>query len=197
MIIGLAAGIPAGPVGALAVRRVILEGPAVGIAYGLGCACADLLYAIAAGLGLGLITEFLGRNLSWFRLAGGIVILIMGIALFFKKSGRKPVRSSNAGPFLTAFFIAVTNPVTLFSFTTLMALLIPTGFKSGLPEICLTAAGVFAGSFAWWIPLSFGTEFVKDRLKGKEFNLVKLNRMAGAVIAALGIAILAGGLFRF
>ena len=80
LVIGLSIAAPVGPIGLLCIRRTLAEGPAMGLATGLGAATADALYGAVAGFGLAAVSQAL---LGWqdaLRLVGGAVLLWLGWA---------------------------------------------------------------------------------------------------------------------
>jgi threonine/homoserine/homoserine lactone efflux protein len=54
----------------------------------------------------------------------------------------------------------------------------------------LLVLGVFSGSAAWWLLLSAGSSYFRDRLDARKLRWI--NRIAGLVIAGFGGAILLG-----
>src|SRR5579862_9592425 len=88
---GLAAGLiiaaPVGPVNVLCIQRTLEKGWRSGIVSGLGAAFADTLYGGIAGFGISLVINFLIREVFWFRLIGGIVLMGIGVIYYFRKPG--------------------------------------------------------------------------------------------------------------
>lgn len=82
ILIGLLFGIPVGAVGTLTAQRAYRYGFAAGIKTGLGSSAADCLYAACGAFGLTLVSDFLLRCQTVIRLAGGCLILVMGVRLF-------------------------------------------------------------------------------------------------------------------
>ena len=203
ILLGSLVGMPLGPIGALATRKVLTDGPRYGIMYGFGSALADLLYAAAAGWGLTFVAHFLMTYRSQFKLIGGILVILLGVRIFFAKPVSAPQAlpatkllprwcgTGYLGAFFTAFVLAIANPVTFFSFLGLITFLGLEGLaKNSLPAILELVFGVFLGSFAWWFLLSYGIQFLKRKFNPEKINLLWLNRIFGFVICLLGIVIL-------
>src|ERR1700691_1452802 len=85
---GLAAGLiiaaPVGPVNVLCIQRSLQKGWRAGILSGLGAAFADTLYGGIAGFGISLVIRFLIREEFWFRLIGGILLMVIGVVYYFR-----------------------------------------------------------------------------------------------------------------
>lgn len=94
ILIGLLFGMPAGAVGAMTAQRTLNYGMKAGLLTGLGSSVADCLYACIGAFGLTLISDFLLRYQNIINLAGGFLILGMGIRMFqIKTAGRKTHRT--------------------------------------------------------------------------------------------------------
>lgn len=85
VLIGLLFGIPAGAVGAMTVQRTWSYGVKAGLLTGLGSSVADCIYASIGAFGLTVISEFLLKYQTVINLAGGGLILYMGLHLLFGK----------------------------------------------------------------------------------------------------------------
>lgn len=203
ILIGSLVGIPLGPIGALATRKVLTDGPRYGLMYGLGSALADLLYATAAGWGLSLVARFLMTYHTTFKIIGGIIVMFLGIRIFFSKPVSTPATEpplkalprwsgyGYLGAFFTALILALINPVTFFSFLGLITFLGLEGLdKNSIFSILELVTGVFLGSFSWWLFLSYGTWFLKKKFKPESIDLAWLNHIFGIIIFLLGLVIL-------
>src|SRR3546814_2671333 len=84
MAIGFAMAVPVGPVGLLCIRRTLNYGLVIGLLSGLGAALADALFAAAAAGGLASLMDFLLGIERQLRVAGGVVLVALGIWTFFK-----------------------------------------------------------------------------------------------------------------
>lgn len=85
MLIGLLFGVPAGAVGAMTVQRTWNYGTKAGLLTGMGSSVADCIYACIGAFGLTVISEFLLKYQNVINLAGGGLILYMGLHLIFGK----------------------------------------------------------------------------------------------------------------
>jgi hypothetical protein len=89
--------------------------------------------------------------------------------------------------FSSTFFLALTSPATILLFMGAFA-----GLGIGREQYAYGAAlslvlGVFLGSAAWWLFLSWTTGLLRERIL-RHLGLV--NKLSGATIAAFGMAAL-------
>jgi threonine/homoserine/homoserine lactone efflux protein len=89
--------------------------------------------------------------------------------------------------YISTFLLTITNPMTILSFAAIFAGTM-LGREMGSPLVMV--AGVFAGSAAWWLGLSFGVGIVRERLT--HVHMAWINRISGAVIIAFGLFALLG-----
>ena len=89
------------------------------------------------------------------------------------------------GSFASSFVLALTNPVTIFAFIAVFAAF---GLGRQLTVIAayLLVFGVFAGSFLWFLTLSFVATFFRKKLNRGGLRVV--NRIAGVLIILSGVA---------
>lgn len=186
-LIGFSIAMPVGPIGMLCVRHSLLGGMSCGLASGMGAALADAIYGAIAGFGVTIITGFLVANQTWFHIFGAIFLLYLGFTTFFAKpkeviQGEK-VAISNSRVFFTTFILTLTNPMTFISFTGVYAGL-GINFESILSSLVLTW-GVFIGSAAWWLILSFSLSFFGKKIN---YNSTKiLNKISGGFFLIFGV----------
>lgn len=190
--IGFVVAAIVGPIALLCIRRTLSEGQAVGLAVGLGAAIADVVFAVIAGLGLTLISDFLTSYQVLLRVLGGIFLLYLGIKTFFEKPVQK-VASVDAtgliGTTLSTFFLTLTNPVTIFSFTGIFVGLGIAPEATSMVPVALLASGVFLGCMTWWTILTSFLRLFHARMN--HTTLLIINRSSGALIALFGLAALA------
>jgi threonine/homoserine/homoserine lactone efflux protein len=72
LLIGLSIAAPVGPIGLLVIQRTLRHGAAVGLATGLGAACADALYGAVGAYGVRALINALQ----------GARVLLAGFALW-------------------------------------------------------------------------------------------------------------------
>lgn len=193
-LIGFALAAPVGPVGLLCIRRSIAQGRLAGFLTGLGAAFADGLFGLAAVLGLAAVTALVARHAGAFQFTGGLLLLLMGLALLRAQPGPGAGDSPDAARlsaarlstvFLSTFVIAVLNPATIAACLGIFTSFAADLHTAGTGQAFLLVLGVFLGSAAWWLILSSAASAFGRRLKGGGLRFIDLS--AGALIAAFGL----------
>ncbi|GAB4500177.1 MAG: LysE family transporter [Anaerolineales bacterium] len=190
-IIGISIAAPVGPIGVLCIRRTLANGRAAGFVSGMGAASADMVYGTIAAFGLTIVTSLLVENAFWLRVIGGLFLLYLGIKTFLEKPSEKPaqaVQGSLMSMYISTFFLTITNPMTILAFAAIFAGTM-LGRTAGSPFIMV--AGIFAGSAAWWLGLSFGVGILRDRLT--QTHMAWINRISGGIIIVFGLHALLSG----
>jgi threonine/homoserine/homoserine lactone efflux protein len=185
LIIGISIAAPVGPIGVLCIRRTLANGRLAGFASGMGAASADMVYGAIAAFGLTSITGLLVENAFWLRIVGGVFLLFLGVRTFLEKPSDTPAQASQGGllsMYTSTFFLTITNPMTILSFAAIFAGTM-LGDTTGSPLIMVV--GVFVGSAAWWLTLSFVVGVLRDRLT--QAHMAWINRISGVIIIAFGL----------
>lgn len=198
IIIGFLLATPVGPIGILAVRHTLAYGRRHGLVVGLGGASADVVYTTIAAFGVKLISVFIASHQQQLRIVGGIILLVVGFYTFRSK----PRTSASSGSLLlhtkvyvSTFFLAITNPMTLVGFVTVFTVL---GVKQVLPahaDVFALVGGVFVGSFLWFSVLTSLARLFKERLTSE--GLARVNRIAGSLLMLFGAVAFLGGVGAF
>lgn len=185
-IIGISIAAPVGPIGVLCIRRTLSDGKLTGFLSGMGAASADMVYGAIAAYGLTVITNLLVENALWLRLIGGCFLLYLGIKTFLEKpadhAAQTNQKSGYFGAYISTFFLTITNPMTIISFAGIFAGTMSIGSTS---SPLMLVAGVFAGSAAWWLALSFGVGLMRERLTAG--HMAWINRISGIIIITFGL----------
>jgi len=188
LVIGFAMAVPVGPAGIMCIRKTLAEGHTRGLIIGLGAATADSLYSSIAAFGLTFASDAIASQQSWLRVVGGGLLLFLGIRTFRVKS-TDPVllskRKGLLGSYVSAFFVALTNPMTFFAFVAVFAAF-GLGHKLTIISACILVLGVFLGSCLWFLTLGYvATSFRKQLDLG---GLRWVNRISGVLIILSGVA---------
>lgn len=190
-LIGLLFGIPVGAVGAMTVQRTLEYGPCAGLLTGLGSSLADCVYACIGAFGLTTVSDILLRYQIIIRCCGGVVIVLMGLALLFSRPSDKaktePFAYDRAGWVTSAFFVGITNPAAILTFLFAFSYF---GISelSGMIRPAALVCGVFAGTYLWWSVLSFGTDVLHHRFRTFDFSI--LNKTFSVLLLLLGAVVL-------
>jgi threonine/homoserine/homoserine lactone efflux protein len=191
LLIGFSIAAPVGPIGVLCIRRTLAEGRLAGFLSGMGAASADMFYGAVAAFGLTAIQDLLLGQSIWLRIAGGIFLLYLGIKTFLSKPAEKAANARRGGLFgayLSIFFLTITNPLTILAFIAIFAGLRLGDTNGDYASAALMVLGVFLGSATWWLALSTGVGFLREKFTPA--LLAWVNRLAGAIIFTFGIVAL-------
>lgn len=197
LIIGFSIAAPVGPIGILCIQRTMARGRVAGIATGMGAATADAIYGCIAGFGLSFISRFLVEQQMWLKLGGGVFLGYLGLRTILARPEEKTIASGNQGllsDYLTTFFLTLTNPMTILSFTAIFAGLgLATG-TDGYSAALTLVAGVFLGSASWWLLLTSGVGLLRSR-PGPAFR-TWINRISGTVLIVFAFIALASMIWQ-
>src|SRR5579883_2901319 len=175
IVVGIVIAVPVGPVGVLCIRRTILEGRLAGLLSGTGAATADAFFAVIAGFGLTVVSDWLFGYQDLLRVGGAVFLFYVGISAMMSDpaAGRvvQPAPESLLASFASTFVLTITNPVTILSFLVL---------------------GVWLGSASWWIALSVAAGLFRHSVR--RTHLVWINRGSGGILVLCGMGLI-GSLF--
>ena len=185
--LGVSIAAPVGPIGLLCISNTLRGGVGLGLASGLGAAGADALYAGIGALGLTLLADLLAAYSVWLHFLGGVFLLYLSWRIFSASPVQSRLEQNNDSlwrTFAATFFLTLTNPLTIFSFSAVFAGsgLATAGESAAAVEIVL---GVFFGSICWWLLLTAAVSFMRH---GLGTNALKtLQHGAGLSIAGFGL----------
>jgi threonine/homoserine/homoserine lactone efflux protein len=188
LIIGFAMAVPIGPIGIMCIRKTLAEGHARGFIIGIGAATADALLASVAAFGLTFISDVISSEHVWLRLVGGGLLLFLGIRTYRTKRKDPAIPYENKGvlaSYVSAFPLALTNPVTIFAFIAVFAAF-GLGHTLDLISASILVVGVFAGSSLWFLTLGYVATLFRKKLDSGGLRWV--NRIAGVLIVISGVA---------
>jgi threonine/homoserine/homoserine lactone efflux protein len=192
LIKGLVAGfiicVPFGPIGLLCVMRTLTDGKLAGVASVLGASVMDAIYCAIAGLGVSYVSNLLNKEGTFLRLAGGMILIAMGIKIFFTHPSEKAPEAKGHGllaSFGSSFLIMATNPLAIVVFTATFSALGIGGWQDAHLFTGFLVAGVFVGSALWAPILVAGVSLFNPQLTLHELRLA--NRIAGVILCGFGI----------
>ena len=191
IIIGILFGLPVGAVGAMTVQRAWTLGFRAGLLTGLGSSVADCFYAIVGAFGLTIISDFLMTYQRPITIAGGLLVLYMGIRLFGKKESgisqeETSEKSGTIQLFLSSFAVGITNPAAILTFLFAFTYFGISNLSSSV-DGALLVIGVLVGTFAWWISLSLVTCAVKKKANARK--KFPANRFFGSILVIFSVVI--------
>jgi len=188
LIIGFSIAAPVGPIGVLCIQRTMAGGRAAGLITGMGAATADAIYGCIAGFGLSFISQFLIDQQLWLKLGGGFFLGYLGVSTILSRPKEDAIQNGNQGllgAYLSTFFLTLTNPMTILSFTAIFAGL---GLAAGAGNYAAAASlvlGVFLGSAGWWLLLTSGVGLLWSQ-PGPAFA-GWINRISGTVLIIFAV----------
>ncbi len=190
IIVGLLGSIPLGPVGVLCIQRTLNKGKMSGFMSGMGAAAVDAIFALIAALGLTFIINFIEQQRFFIQLIGGIVLIIMGLIIFYKNPVKqmrkhKQGQSNLFHDFISVFLLTLTNPVAVFLFVAALASIDVVSVESPIISSLFVVSGVFGGALLWWFTLISLVDLFRKKFRLK--HLWWINKIAGVLIAAFGI----------
>ena len=191
---GLVFGVPAGAVGVLTIRNSLERGFTAGLLTGIGSSAADLFYAFVTVFGVSMISDFLLRWQRGLGLAGGGVIILLGILNLAGKESRSDspgTRGRGVGHFGPSFMIAIMNPATILSFFVAFTAFGISGDLSRREGLSLIL-GILAGTLFWWTGLSGAVALFRKHVTLKITGF--LNLILGGLLILLGTFVVINGL---
>jgi threonine/homoserine/homoserine lactone efflux protein len=192
VIIGIALAAPVGPIAFVCIQRSLAYGRLHGITSGFGIATADAFYAAVTAFGLALISDFLLAHQWFFRLFGGLALIAVGLRIVFTAPSDVTITPENESFFAdytTMLAITLANPLTILFFTIIIPGLgvVIQGSTWATPAIFVV--GVFLGEIGWWVFLCGTLGSMRSYLTRERLHLI--NRLAGFVITAFGVVLIA------
>ncbi len=185
---GLMVSIPLGPVGIIVIQRTLNRGWLSGLFSGLGAAMADLIYAICAATGFGLIIMLVESHATVFKIITFCIVAVIGYFISKKsveKLRKERSKSSNLfTDFLTIFLLTFSNPLVIGVFLALFTGMASTG-ESSLQDIVIMLLGIFLGALLWWFSLTLSVSLFRNKFRFR--NLFWINKITGIVILIFGI----------
>lgn len=188
LIVGFVICAPMGPIGLLCLQRALVDGRAAGMAAVLGASTVDVIYCSVAGLGISYLSNFLTGEHLYLRLAGGLILILVGVRIFTSPPSEKTPNTSAHGlfpSFMSSFLLMLANPMPIVVFTATFTALGVHGWEDAYSATFAIVAGVFVGSALWAPLLAVAVALCKPQLSLRRLRLV--NRVAGAVIAGCGM----------
>lgn len=185
ILIGFLVSIPLGPIGILVIQRTVNKSRLAGLMSGMGAALSDTLYAVVAGFSLTFIIDFIRENELLFQAFGALVVLVLGIHIFFKNPVTDLRRNRLKGnthfqDIISSFLVTISNPLTVFVF---LAVFTSSGVAINMEKpyhSFFVILGIFSGAFIWWFSLSGIVSLVKHKINLR--ILWWINKAAGIII---------------
>lgn len=186
--IGFMASVPLGPIGVICIQRTLSGSRMTGFVSGMGAATADTIFAVAAIFSLSLVTSFIDTHIHWLKVIGGILVIILGLTIFYKRVGRTSGAKRNTGNmvsnYLSVLFLTLTNPSYILIFVALFAAVGINNADSPWWENLFVVAGVFAGAGTWWFTLTWLINLLRKKFTLR--HIWWINKITGSLIVVIG-----------
>ena len=195
--VGMCASAPIGPIAILVVQKSLSKGHKAGFVSGLGASVVDTLYASIAIFALAFAQKFIDEHQNMILLAGGAVLIAVGISMAFSNPFRKLKADgeSSVSPkdFGQAVALGLSNPMAIFIMFTLFAFF---GLADDAPhtwKVTPIILAVSAGSVTYWFSMSWMLSRFRNKFQMN--TILWISRVTGALIVIIGTALLGKGLF--
>lgn len=189
ILIGVIFGTPVGAIGMLAIQRTLKNGIKEGLLTGFGSSFADSIFAAVGAFGITIVSDFIQEYQRYINIIGGCILLIFGARLIRKKvtqlNSKEESESSAIKVTLSSFIIGITNPAAFFGFLFAFSY-----FRLGegleVAGALLLVAGVFIGTYFWWLLL---TDIVYRFREKATRHEGAINKVSGGILILFGIVI--------
>ena len=192
ILAGFVIAAPVGPIGILCIRRTLSGRYALGFVTGLGAGLADTFYGAIAGFSLASIAEFIKNNDFYLRLFGGILLGRISFSIFRSPPREPNLETGEEGTllhgFTSAFFLTISNPITLIVFGAAFAAMGISPAEDSLSQASALVVGVFLGSTTWWLSLSTSVHLMHHKLSDRQ--LLWINRCSAIMLGMFSTYIL-------
>lgn len=197
-IVGICASAPIGPIAILVIQKSLSGGHKAGFIAGLGACVVDTIYAVAAIFALAVVQEFIFTHQNIILIVGGLVVAILGISMSFSDPFRKVKNNAESSVSLTDFMQALvmgfSNPGAVFVILALFAFF---GLADKAPHnwsVMPIILSVSAGSAVYWFCVTWLLSHFRKKFEIR--TILWINRVTGAIIIIIGIALLGEGIFN-
>ena len=197
-LVGFAASVPVGPVAILVIQKTLSKGYRAGFITGLGASVVDTLFAVVAVFALAVTQKFLNDHQVVILLAGGAILMGIGLSMALKDPFRKMradgTSKASATDFLQALFMTLSNPGAIFVMLALFAFFGITDDSPSSWRVAPILLSVAGGSVTYWFLLSWGLGRFMNKFTMN--TLLWISRVTGALVVIIGIVLLTQALFN-
>jgi len=170
--------------------RALSQGARACWALALGMTISDIVYLVAATMGLAVIAQKWGLLFTVIRILGAIYLIYLGWRMWRDRSHlgdatQQPARQSFVGGFIQGFLISASNPkVILFYIAFLPTFMDLTALNGG--DIVIASMICFVGLMTGLMAVSLGASWARSYFRS-ERAMTGLNRVAGSIMISAGV----------
>ncbi|MBO8482522.1 MAG: LysE family transporter [Bacteroidetes bacterium] len=198
-LIGICASAPVGPIAILVIQISLSKGHKAGFVTGLGACLVDTVFSIIAIFALALAQRIIEEHRVVILLAGGLIVTVVG----WRMAVSNPFRKVKAGPetrsislkdFFQALAMGFSNPGAIFVIFALFAFF---GLGNSSPhdwKVAPIIIAVSAGAAFYWFCITALLDHFRKRFRLQ--TILWVNRITGAIIVIIGLALIGEGLFK-
>ena len=183
LLIGLSIAAPVGPIGLLTIQRTLNQGPAAGLATGMGAAVADAAYGAVGAFGVTVLIQALTAARLPLAIGGAAFLLWLAWSIWRAPVAQRAAQATGGGSLLRCFagtfVLTLSNPATLLSFIAVF------GALAGRVQVVspwTMIAGVLIDSALWWLLLATAVGRLRERFDARWRRRVNV---ASAVVLAV------------
>lgn len=197
-LVGFAASVPVGPVAILVVQKALSKGHRAGFVTGLGASVIDTLYAVIAVFALAFTQKFLNDHQIVILLAGGLILIGLGLSMALKDPFRKMrtdgTSKASATDFMQAMLMTISNPGAVFVMLALFAFFGITDHSPSTWHVAPILLSVAGGSVTYWFLLTWALGHFRSKFTMN--TILWISRVTGAIVVIIGIVLVTQGLFK-
>lgn len=189
ILAGVVMGAPKSPPGIMCIKRILLQRNKNSFFTGFGVATADLVYALLAGIGAAFTLSFIYDYKHIIKITLGVLFILVGLGdiILIRKKEYCKSKIKSSKNFLYGFGITMINPINIFGFILMYAIIGLNPLTSTPIEALSVILGCFIGSLTLWSGISLWA-FKKDLFISKFAHHIP--RVSGILIFLSGIAFL-------
>lgn len=198
LIIGILVAAPVGPVNILCIQRSVERGTLGGIAAGLGAVLGDGLIALFAAMWVGAVTGAVERYRDLIQLAGGLALIVFGVALSISRPRLEPAAAAGGGEWGAfrgylwdapkTFLLTITNPGAVLGLIAIFGGVSSfVEVRSNVEALAMVAA-IMCGSMLWWLTLALLVGRIRHHIDQRRIGVI--NRVAGSALTGFGLILI-------
>lgn len=201
IVIGLAVAAPIGPINLMCIQRSIKLGFLAGLMTGAGAVAGDGVFAALSAFGLTALSGMVNSWSGWIEAVGGVLLIGIGLFVLFLQPQSARAKASppglmrHAGLFSGTFVLTITNPATMLGFITLFGAGGLVRSPGDYAAASLMVLSVMAGSFIWWVIISFTVSHYRRRFSTR--TMARIDRISAVLILGFGLFVLIRLAIRF